>query len=1629
METKKILGLDIGTNSIGAAIVNIPKTIDDFGKGGNIEWLGSRIIPVDGEYLQKFESGSQPETKAAARRKKRGSRRLKHRYKLRRSRLTRIFKILGWVKEDFPLDNPKQIKNILRENDGRFEFRMNDYLPISDNSYKDFYGAFGVPEKDIVRILEEIKYRKNSTGKHKYDDLDLLPEDWVVYYLRKKALTEKISTQELARILYMMNQRRGFKSSRKDLQQNSLLNYEEFKDLRKKIEKKEIPEYLQGNGKEEKTQFVSTTVVESIQQISQEADKNGKYQFRVKVSDGRIFPWIIKRKEKPEWEGKEYKFLVEQKINRKGEIKQDSDPKTPKPDDWTLTMVSLDEEINNSGKQVGEFFWDKLVEFAHNKEMYKIRQNVIRREKYQKEFKAIWNKQAELRKADGTLEELINTDRILEIANSLYKNNAAKQKELIDKGLYHILANDIIYYQRDLKSQKHTISECRYEKRIGREKTEDGEYTTTGIYGLRCAPISSPLFQEFRIWQDIHNIRILQKEKREKGILRIDVDVTRDYLTESNKNMIFDLFDSTAEITETKIFEKLNELNAGATLSEEQFRVNLFVNREKLKGNETKEYFRKIFRKHDWEIEGEKLLSNFDQLFRLWHIMYSISSSDLEKSQKGIRNALKKSFPQIPEEITAELCKQEEFKKDYAAYSAKAIKFLLAVMRCGNYWSWENILNTKIKAPESSIEKPQYLKLSERIDGIINNGWEKEFKVDKRTGEIIKQRKFESREQFQGLPGWLACYIVYGRHSEHDNTQKFTSKEEISRLNVSAIPGLIKLKGNPLVKQVVQETIQVVKDICLEYGQPDEIHIELGRELKKNTEQRAAVSEKNKKNLEEKLRAKKLLKELLNDSFEHHDEQGNKVKQPFSIIPNPNSPADIEKFRLYKSCAAFEWNDKEKKNEDQVRMDALFSDGKKERIPSNAEVKKYILWLSQQCRSPYTGKIIPLSKLFDETQYEVEHIIPRKKMKYDANENLVICEYGVNKAKGDKLAANFILQANGICSYGNTTYILLKFDEYEKHCKKTFHGKKYKNLMATEVPEDFIERQINDTRYIGRKLGELLYPFAKDNEGLIFSIGSITSELKNKWGLNKIWKRLLEPRFRRLEKLNGKTYIHQNEHDANDIDFDIPEISDFDSKRIDHRHHALDALIVAATTREHIRYFNTLSAADTNEEKRKLNYTLCKGKIRDFKLPWETFTKEAKKQLCETIVTFKTNNKVISKPFNRYVRWLKKQDGSIEKQRDLQKQNPSKPWLAVRKSLFNENPLGIIYVKKTKEVDVKKAFRIQIERMLVENDKNKRKTSTYVYDQIARPILKDIINKTIEATGINLTNADELYQAIEQHYLKKNKKGKTYLLNDMYYEKIVIAEFLQYKAKRVSVDKSFTEDKISKIPYSEKSPIALKLREHLNEYGKPNEAFEGEGLEKLRKKNNNKPIRTITVTDGEIKDKHRDNLFGNKYFEPAAGSIAFYVIYESEKNKEREEYFSVAAHKAIEKLKWGKPVADKKEGYKTIILQPGDLVYVPTDEEWGKLKNGEQNVIDWNNKKTIVERIYKMVSADDAFFIQHHISKAIIPYKRAKDGEKSTVGEIGYDNKSTKMLDGKTNIIERFIKLKIDRLGNVRPVL
>ena len=73
------------------------------------------------------------------------------------------------------------------------------------------------------------------------------------------------------------------------------------------------------------------------------------------------------------------------------------------------------------------------------------------------------------------------------------------------KDFAHLFLEDIIFYQRPLKSKKSSISNCTLEYR----KYKDAEGNEKTDY-LKAIPKSHPLYQEFRLWQWMYNLSILQ---------------------------------------------------------------------------------------------------------------------------------------------------------------------------------------------------------------------------------------------------------------------------------------------------------------------------------------------------------------------------------------------------------------------------------------------------------------------------------------------------------------------------------------------------------------------------------------------------------------------------------------------------------------------------------------------------------------------------------------------------------------------------------------------------------------------------------------------------------------------------------------------------------------------------------------------------------------------------------------------------------------------------------------------------------------------------------------------------------------------------------------------------------------
>ncbi|HNP53637.1 MAG TPA: HNH endonuclease domain-containing protein, partial [Ferruginibacter sp.] len=835
---------------------------------------------------------------------------------------------------------------------------------------------------------------------------------------------------------------------------------------------------------------------------------------------------------------------------------------------------------------------------------------------------------------------------------------------------------------------------------------------------------------------------------------------------------------------------------------------------------------------------------------------------------------------------------------------------------------------------------------------------------------------------------WSSCPFLSAqfRHNRHSDTDAREKYKEASELQINKLIPYNSLR-NPVVEKIVRESLKLVKDIWLDerLGRPDYIHIELSRDLKKNNEEKQEISKTNYKNKLEKDRTIALLKEL---------------KYPTDSDP---SGSDVEKFKIWLESGGYAGK---------ASFEAIFKPNKAEWI-SHAHVEKYRLWAEQNYISPYSGKVIPLSQLFTE-KYQVDHIIPRSRYYDDSTSNKVVVEAQLNELKGNQLAIQFIENSQG------QGYDVLNLTDFVSLVDKTYSNKKKRQyLKLYEVPEGFIQRQLNDTKYISRTIGKMLRPIAlgtETDDGIVYTSGTITNDLKGKWGLHNLWKEILKPRFERLEGILGEPLIVGDTENPGKFRFAK------DIKRIDHRHHALDALTIACTSRSHIKYLNSLNSFSNNKkdiikynEWAKWKYLLNKKKqlenlengMLEFNLPWDGFYEDAREALLSVIVSHKPTSRLISKTINKYYKYVEVSPGKWEKKIHLQ-QNPTdedKYWVAVRQSLFGQ-PYGKIKIAEYKKnVALKQAIKLQV--AFLQRSEKQWATEDW---RIAQTVLRKKIDFIIR-----------------QHNFDEKSILKTLTttpLLDEAGDKIEFIDLLQFKSyasKRVSLDESFTIDKVNKIPYANhpNNWLTRLISSHLAEYeNDPKLAFKGEALELLHKKSK-LPISKVTRTEAGNKRE-----INNKLLDGDKGVNQFFIVEITKKlNKKTGELETVRQYKTpdfldcIERLAKKLPIHDENPDSQYTVLSPGDMVYVPHENE-------NISSIDWSDQKKLADSIYIMRSSQDTkcYFLPATVASLIMYYDA-----KTKKGEFGSLNNSEKTWNQSQAIKSNFIKLKVDRLGYVKP--
>ena len=795
---KKILGLDLGTNSIGWALVNEAQNEKETSE---IVKLGVRVNPLSVDEKTDFEKG-RPLTINADRTLKRGARRNLQRFKLRRENLIEV---------------------LLREK-------------LIDNN----------------TLLTETA---NATT-------------FETLAFRAKAANEKIDLEAFARVLLSINKKRGYKSSRKakNEDEGSLIDgmavAKELYDRQitpgqfvlelLEQEKKYIPDFYRSDLKAEfdavwtfQMQFYPEIFTDEFyKSLEGQGLQNTRKRFlaihQIYTAENKGKRDVVKLQH--------YKWRVEA-LSKQLEL-----PKV------AYVLVEINNNLNNSSgylgaisdrskelffnhETVGENLYNQIQKNPHTS----LKNQVFYRQDYLDEFEKIWETQSQF--------------------------HSQLTKELKDE-----IRDVVIFYQRKLKSQKHLISTCEFEKHH------------------KVLPKSSPLFQEFKIWQVLNNVEFKNLETKETKVL-----------SQEDKELLF---------------EELNlrgDLNPDAVLKLMELPKKLWVlnYKESLSGNTTNQSLYNVYQEiaenegygFDWSKKSAKEIKNelknifplvdinpgilqFDsdiegndfskQLgYQLWHLLYA-TEDDVKTKEKDMllygssNTSLKKNlfnkFGFKPE--YGAMLSAISFAQDYGSISARAVKKILPYLKVGHEFS-------------------------------------------------------------------EACSLAGYRHSHH-----LTKEEAAARTLKDALSLLPKNSlRNPVVEKILNQMINVINQVVETYGKPDEIRVELARELKKSAKERAETTS------------------YVNAGKKRHEDIRKILTKDFGILNASRN--DIIRYKLY------------------------------EELSSNGN------------KTLYTNTYIPKELLFS-SQIEIEHIIPKAKIFDDSFSNKTLAFSKPNKDKGDSTAFDFI---------------------------------------------------------------------------------------------------------------------------------------------------------------------------------------------------------------------------------------------------------------------------------------------------------------------------------------------------------------------------------------------------------------------------------------------------------------------------------------------------------------------------------------------------------------------------------------------------------------------------------------------
>ncbi|WP_455108869.1 type II CRISPR RNA-guided endonuclease Cas9 [Porphyromonas sp.] len=696
-----------------------------------------------------------------------------------------------------------------------------------------------------------------------------------------------------------------------------------------------------------------------------------------------------------------------------------------KDTEYVAKVKSRYQQIQEEGLTVGQHFAKLLKDNEQHSERggvyynYRTKDQVFPREAYAEEF-----------------------DRIMVVQRGFHPS-------LTDRLIAKL--RDCIFYQRPLKSCKHLVSYCEFERKQVELPVKQVERDGTITYkkqlvdvGPKVAPKSSPLAEVCRIWETLNNLRLYFPDGRERTITQEERQRLFDYLQENDalnlaqtkkilKCKDEDLFSNI--LLEKKKKEKPTKKKKEETSKDKEDTGNPEV---KIKGNTTTATLRKALKGYkqylellSFELSEEEkadpetgelrpvISEHYQQepLYKLWHILYSIE--DKEAMRRALTRQLGISEADLEAGLLDRLFKVDFVKQGYANKSIKFISKLLPHLMQGQMYS-------------------------------------------------------------------EAAKLAGKRHSD-----SLTSEDLQQRPLLDKIPVLQRNSlRQPVVEKILNQMINLVNQLKADYGEIDEVRVELARELKMSREERERTASNQRKNEKENQR----IAALITKDYELH--------------------------------------------------------------PTKTRIQKYKLWKETEGHCMYCGEAVDIKQFLLGSEVEVEHIIPRSILYDDSLSNKTCACHKCNSEKNNRTAKEYILSKD---EETQKKYNARVQELFERH--KISSAKRSRlHMTLADIPEDFLERHMRLTQYISREAHSIL---TKGIRCVETSSGGITATLRRLWGYDTI-----------LKELNFEIYKSRGETETILVEGVPTERIANWSKRNDHRHHALDALVVACTDKKYIQRLN-----------------------------------------------------------------------------------------------------------------------------------------------------------------------------------------------------------------------------------------------------------------------------------------------------------------------------------------------------------------------------------------------------------------------------------------------------------------------